>query len=182
MEPREKEIHSYVQAHLQFDAVIGDNEKAFFTKRLEKSFSVLPHTILEMFLLDQRRITIKITQDTGFPLGMHTTPRGNAAARSYDIVMLREHQNWSEDRFIGGFLRELGHVVRQKPPESEWPSARGDRARFKEQLEDAADTAVWRWGLRHYSMAYLQATFPQHWVERIVERVSEMMLEGGDWC
>jgi len=182
MEPRDTDIRSYVQGHLQFDAVIGDQEKALFAERLEKSFSVLPHTILELFLLDERRIMIKITQDTGFPLGMHTTPQGDAGARSYDIVMLREHQNWSEDCFIGGFLRELGHVVCQKPPESEWPTARGDRARFKEHLEDAADTAVWRWGLRHYSMAYLQATFPPHWVERIVERVSEMMLEGGDWC
>lgn len=182
MGPLHRDIHSYVQDCLQFDPRIGDQERALFTERLEKSFSVMPQTVVDLFLLDERRITIKIMPDTGFPLGMNTTPFGDSAGRTYEVVMLREHQNWSEERFIGGFLRELGHVVCQKPPESEWPTRRGDRARFKEQLEYLADTTVWRWGLRHYSMAYLSATFPPHWVERIVERVSEMVLEGGNWC
>ncbi len=175
------EIKSYVQRCLQFDPVVADREKTCFIDRLEKSFSVLPEEILQLFLLDKRKIKIRIMDDPGFPLGMHTTPLGDTEGRTYNIVILREHQNWTEECFIGGFLRELGHVVRRKPPESEWPENRGERARFKEQLEYVADTEVWGWGLRHYSLAYLEASFPPHWVERIVQRVSEMMLEVGNW-
>ena len=181
MGAEQADIHSYVQNCIQFDPVVGEPEKRLFIDRLERSFSALPQRILQLFLLRERKITIRIIADTGFPLGMHTTPLGDSTSRTYDIVMLREHQNWTEERFIGGFLRELGHVVCQKPPESEWPTNRGDRARFREQLEYDADTAVWLWGLRHYSMAYLRASFPPHWVERIVQRVSELMLERGNW-
>lgn len=174
-------IADYVRQRLVFDEHLTGEEKDVFTRRLEKSFSVLPPDVLALFLSLERVVTFRVSKNPGFPVGMHTAIHGGLDERSYDVIMLREHQNWSEDCFIGGFLRELGHVVCQKPPDSEWPSARGDRARFKEQLEYVADEVVWEWGLRHYSVSYLQATFPQHWVERIVEKVSEMVLQRGEW-
>jgi hypothetical protein len=63
------------------------------------------------------------------------------------------------------------------PPEDEWQATRGDRARFKEKLEHRSDAMVWRWGLRHYSMSYITATYPSHWVERIAEEIGKTMLD-----
>jgi len=181
MQQKTTDTAQYVNRRIAFDEPLGPGEAGIFRKRLRKGLSVLPPDVLALFLSHQRVVTFRVSKNPGFPVGMHTDIHGDRAHRSYEVVILREHQNWSEDCFIGGFLRELGHVVCQKPPESEWPSGRGDRARFKEQLEYIADAAVWEWGLRHYSIAYLQDTFPKHWVERIVGKVSEMVLERGCW-
>jgi hypothetical protein len=132
---------------------------------------------LNLFLSESRHLTVTVMADTALPLGMATRPEGSPGKRRYTIVSYLEHAAWPEDRFIGAFLRELGHVVGQRPREDEWPVARGDRARFKEKLEHRADALVWRWGLRHYSMSYLVATFPEHWVERIVVEIERTLLE-----
>jgi hypothetical protein len=181
MHEKMTEIADYVRRRLVFAEPVGRAEEKLFTQRLEKSFLVLPLNVLALFLSQKRVVTFQVSKNPGFPVGMHTAVHGGPDERSYEVIMLREHQGWSEDCFIGGFLRELGHVVCQKPPDSEWPRTRGDRARFKEQLEYVADAVVWEWGLRHYSVSYIQATFPQHWVERIVQKVSEMVLQRGEW-
>ncbi|MDQ1239225.1 MAG: hypothetical protein QG577_1410 [Thermodesulfobacteriota bacterium] len=181
MQAKTMDIAQYVSRRLAFDEPLGPEEAGIFRRRLEKSFSVLPPDVLALFLSQKRVVTFQVSKNPGFPVGMHTAVHGGPDERSYEVIMLREHQEWSEDCFIGGFLRELGHVVCQKPPDSEWPRTRGDRARFKEQLEYVADAVVWEWGLRHYSVSYIQATFPQHWVERIVQKVSEMVLQRGEW-
>ena len=115
--------------------------------------------------------------DPGLPLGMKTRTTGSASDRRYTIVVYHEHLSLAEDLFIGSFLRELGHVVAQLPPESEWPENRGDRARFKEHAENRADAMVWRWGLRHYSVRHLFATYPSHRAELILEAIGKTLLE-----
>lgn len=171
-------ISSYVKHNLQCDDTFRDSKKReLILTRVEKAFSFLPEDVLDLFLSGFRPLAMVIVPDTGLPLGMSTRSEGPASDRKYTVVLYPEHHEWAEDRFIGGFLRELAHVVAQRPPEDEWPHSRGDRARYKEQLECRADTMVWRWGLRHYCMAYLAATYPQHWVERIVDQIGKMLLD-----
>jgi hypothetical protein len=145
--------------------------------RLEKVMSVLPDDVLDIFLSGSRPLTIRILPNTGLPIGMRTTSTGSAKMRRYEIIIRDEHAEFQEDLFIGSVLRELGHVVAEIPPEADWPSSRGDRARFKEKLELGADVLVWKWGLRHYDMRYLSATYPPHWVDKIVEDVEKMLLD-----
>jgi hypothetical protein len=118
--------------------------------------------------------------DVQFPVGMSTKTDGPAHKRKYTIFLYSEHTHWPEDHFIGALLHELGHVVAQRPPESEWPVSRAERARFKEMLESRADAMVWRWGLRHYNICYLCATYPEHWVHRIINNITKVLLEEGD--
>ncbi len=111
------------------------------------------------------------------PFGMGTNTKREVNGYKYTIIIREEHEDWPEDLFLGSFLRELGHVVCARPPEDEWPATRGDRARFRERIEYLADAMVWRWGLRHYSMRHLHATYPQHWVEKIIVEIEKILQE-----
>ena len=172
-----EEIAGFVKKTLHVPGKDVSNEtKRIAGERLEKVFSVLPDKIVELFMTGDRPLTIRILPDTGLPVGMKTSSMEHGQGPRYEIVVRDEHVRFPEDLFIASMLRELGHVVGEIPPEADWPATRGDRARFKESLECRADAMVWRWGLRHYSMRYLTATFPEHWVERIVEDIGKMLL------
>jgi len=174
-------ISQYVRNHVRFETAFKDGKtRAVLLERFEKAFSVLPPQVADLFLSDGRNLVVIVMPDLELPLGMRTRSEGPPEARTYTIVVFREHGEWSENHFIGAFLRELGHVVAQRPPESEWPTTRGDRSRFREKLEYRADAMVWRWGLRHYSMSHLTATYPPHWVERIVTEIGKIVLEEND--
>jgi len=178
MDTRSNLIAAYVKGIVSFKApAINRKARSIFLERIGKSFSLLPEEVLELFLKGSRALVVVVLADTELPLGMFTKSGGRAQARKYTVLTYAEHAGWPENRFIGAFVRELAHVVAEAPPEDEWPVPRGERARFKEQLEHRADAMVWRWGLRHYSMSYLAATFPPHWVERIVEEIAKILLE-----
>jgi len=178
MKPGFRSLDEYVHHMVQFESRVADRRtREAMVKRFVKAVSVLPEEIQDLFLSGSRHLTVTVLGDTFVPLGMATRTEGPPKKRHYTIVAYLEHHAWPEDRFIGAFLRELAHVVALRPPEEDWPSARADRARFKERMELRADALVWRWGLRHYSMSYLVATFPQHWVERIVDQIGKTLLE-----
>lgn len=143
----------------------------------EKAFLLLPDDTLDLFLSGSRSLVVDIMPDPALPLGMKTHSSGPVSDRQYTIVVYHEHLSLPEDLFLGSFLRELGHVVAQLPSENEWPETRGDRARFKERAENRADAMVWRWGLRHYSLRYLFATFPTHRAELIVDAIGKLLAE-----
>ncbi len=174
-------VAAYVRAHVQvkpsqeqvrlFPAVAG---------RFEKTFLLLPDETLDLFLSGARALSVDIMPDPGLPLGMNTRTEGTLSNRRYSIIIYHEHLGLPEDLFIGSFLRELGHVVAERPPENEWPENRGDRARFKERLENRADAMVWRWGLRHYSVRHLSATYPSHRVDLIIDAIGKVLLEDDD--
>lgn len=169
---------TYVREILRFSPQIKDTSLTEITvARIEKALSLLPAESADLFLSGARFLTVKLLPDAALPIGMTTKTEGPADARTYTIEVREEHQNHPEDLFLGAFLRELAHVVACKPPESEWPSARGERARFKERIEYVADALVWRWGLRHYNMRFIAATYPPHWVDRIVEDIERMLRE-----
>jgi len=178
MTSQKRSLDEYVRDVVRFAGVASDETlRATMLARFQKSFSLLPVEVADLFLSGSRRLDVTVMPDTAFPLGMSTRTEGSSGRRRYSIVLYQEHGEWPEDRFIGAFLRELGHVVAQRPPEEDWPVARADRAAFKEQLEHRADAMVWRWGLRHYSMSYITATFPAHWVEPILAGIEEALLE-----
>lgn len=178
MGTRQNEIPRYVIEHLHVDPAIGTAfDRADTVQRIEKALVILPEDVLDLFLSGYRNLVIRIGPDTGFPVGMSTRTEGSIHQRRYTIVIYPEHRDWPEDRFIGGFLRELGHVVARRPPETEWPLSRAERSRYREALECRADAVVWRWGLRHYSMAYLTATYPSHWVDRILDQIGKMLMQ-----
>jgi hypothetical protein len=170
-------LASYVRDNVKARTPSSPTVRAETLKRIEKAFSLLPEDVLELFLSAARSLTVVVAPDQSIPFGMSTTSQGPSRSREYVITIHEENQNWPEDLFIGSFLRELGHVVAQRPPENEWPQTRGDRARYKERLEYVADAMVWRWGLRHYSIRHLTATYPEHWVERIVDEIGKVLLE-----
>lgn len=173
-----QEIAAFVKQTLHASRKdIPDETRRLTVSRLEKVLSVLPDEIRDLFLSGSRNLTIRVLPDTGLPIGMKTSSYDRFQKRHYEIVIRTEHVHLPEDLFIGSVLRELGHVAAEVPPEDEWPASRGDRSRFKEKLECRADAMVWRWGLRHYSMRHLTATYPEHWVERIVEDIGKMLLE-----
>lgn len=178
MTDRNGAIARFVNENARFGAGLRcGNKQAVTRSRFEKAFNLLPEEVLNLFLSGKRKLLVAIIADSAFPMGMATSTEGGADRRRYTIVIYDEHQMWPEDRFLGAFLRELGHVAAERPPEDEWPAGRGDRARYKEHLECRADAMVWSWGLRHYSMSHLNATYPPHWVDRIVEDISRMVLE-----
>lgn len=150
--------------------------------RIEKAFSLLPEDVLELFLSEKRLLTILVQPDLKIPFGMATTTARGARGSDYAITIRKEHEDWPEDLFLGAFLRELAHVVCERPPEDEWPAGRGDRARFRERMEYVADAMVWRWGLRHYSMRHLYATYPEHWAEKIIDEIGKVLEEGDRLC
>lgn len=168
----------YVSDHLRLaggvrNPKVRDVASALF----EKALSVLPEEVLDLFVSGARSLKVIVMPDAKLPLGMTTRSEGPPARRTYTIFLYEEHGGWPEDHFIGALLHELAHVVGERPPETEWPTSRGERARFKERLECRADSMVWRWGLKHYDMRFLTATYPQHWVERIVKDIERMLDE-----
>lgn len=174
-------LAQYVRDHVEFRT--GETKHGTRSEtlgRIGKAFGLLPEEVIDLFLSGSRSLAVLIVPDTGLPYGMSTASRGPADARVYTITVHEENQGWPEDLFLGAFLRELGHVVALRPPETEWPQSRGDRARYKERLEYIADAMVWRWGLRHYSIRHLTATYPEHWVERIVVEIGKILSETPD--
>ncbi len=173
-------IADFLKSRVRFDkGTLDAKTRRAVAERLEKVLSVLPQDVLHLFLSGGRRLSIRILPDAGLPMGMRTTAKGPSDARYYEIIIREEHCRFPEDLFIGSVLRELGHAVEELPPEDEWPASRGERARFKEKQECRADALVWNWGLRHYSMRHLSATYPSHWVDRIVADI-EKMLQGNE--
>ncbi|MBI4963381.1 MAG: hypothetical protein HY913_08890 [Desulfomonile tiedjei] len=178
MDERNNLIADYVKSIVSLKASVVDRQSlSVFYERIGKAFSLLPEEVLDLFLKGSRKLVVVVMADTDLPLGMITKSEGHAKRRKYTVLTYAEHVNWPENHFIGAFLRELAHAVSEKPPKEEWPVARGDRARFKEKLEHSADALVWKWGLRHYSMSHLAATYPPHWVERIVAEIEKTLLE-----
>jgi hypothetical protein len=178
MSQQSEAVAKYVRDHVRLGRPDRDGKVASATaNRFEKAFSLLPEDVLGLFLSGARNLTVVIAPDVGLPLGMSTKSQGPPESRTYRIMLHEEQQEWPEDLFLGAFLRELGHVVALRQPEDEWPKSRGDRARYKERIEYIADAMVWKWGLRHYSMRHLTATYPQHWVEKIVVEIGKILLE-----
>jgi hypothetical protein len=175
-----KSVSQYVKQHVKIEIPAPADKKDATLSRIEKTLSVLPDHVLDLFLKDKRNLTIRIVPDLQVPFGMSVQTEGLPKKRRFTITIYAEQLDWPEDLFIGSLLRELAHVVAGKPPESEWPAARGDRARFKERLEYIADATVWKWGLRHYSIRHLTSTYPEHWVDRIVDEITRIVMHEGD--
>ena len=177
MSKEHKPTSKLVEESLRLAGGVRDPKvKKIVANRYEKALSLLPEEAVALFLLHKRELRVIVMPDPRLPVGMSTRTDGPPSGRRYTIFLYEEHTRWPEDHFLGALLRELGHVVAKRPPEAEWPEARGERARFKEMLECRADAMVWRWGLKHYNMSYLVATFPQHWVERIVKQIGKFFL------
>ena len=166
----------YVNSRLICDeALTGSKYLEEILARLTKTFDLLPGAEQQLFFSGNRKIFINIVSDPKLPFGMKTRSITHKSGPRYTIFVCEECGEWPEDRFLGAFLRELGHVVAEIPPEEDWPATRGERARFKESSELLADGMLWKWGLRHYDMSYLVATFPSHWVDRIVSDIEKLL-------
>ena len=155
----------------------GDGHAPAVDPRIEKAFGSLPEDVRLLFVTGERNLTVRILPNPGMPLGLRTFSKGPADQRTYTINLYEEHLDWDDNRLIGAFLRELAHVVIETPPLEEWPEAKDKKAEFKELSELKADVQLWRWGLRHYSMAFLWATYPDHWAERIQADIERMLQE-----
>jgi hypothetical protein len=182
MTSQKKTLDEYVGDVVRFSGKAPEGTlRETMLSRFRKAFSLLPSGVADLFLSHSRHLAITVMPDMDFPFGMSTRTEGQTGSRQYTITVYHEHGDWPEARFIGAFLRELGHVVAQRPPEEEWPVARAERAKFKEQLENRADAMVWRWGLRHYNMTYITATFPEHWVEPILAGIGKSLQEESEY-
>ena len=170
-------ISNYVKRRLGFEGIKSNKPRIDVTEsRIMKAFDNLPLEILNLFLDGSRNLSIRIIPDPKLPFGMRTITKRSSNALVYTLNICDEAQDWAEDHFLGAVLRELGHVTAELPPEDEWPLERGARARFKESVECKADALVWSWGLRHYDIIYLSETYPSHWVDKIVDDISMMIL------
>lgn len=171
-------IKAYTSTHIELGAPLRPSQLHPETpSKLAKAISLLPSDASELILSERRKLTFLILPDAALPFGMSTRSQGPKQDRRYTIVMYNEHQDLPEDLFIGSILRELAHVIAKRPPEEEWPTHKGDRARFKEHLESRADALVWKWGLRHYSIRHITATYPQHRANEIIESIGNALLE-----
>lgn len=169
-------ILEYVRRNIRLSPPVKPSDlRPQTTARLVRVLSLLPVEVAEPLLSGARKLTFMILPDTAIPFGMRTLTEGSPEERRYTISMYNEHQDLPEDLFVGSVLRELGHVVAQRPPESEWPEAKGERARFRERLECLADAMVWKWGLRDYSIRYLHATYPRHRADEIIEAIRNLL-------
>ncbi len=173
-------ISNYVEDRLDFKGIKPYKARIDVTQsRIIKAFDNLPVEILNLFLDGSRNLSIKIIPDPKLPFGMRTISKRSSNGLTYTLNICDEAQDWTEDHFLGAVLRELGHVTAELPPDDEWPLERGARARFKESVECRADALVWSWGLRHYDIIYLSETYPSHWVDKIVNDISMMILSMG---
>jgi hypothetical protein len=144
---------------------------------IQKALALLPEAVQEVLITGRLSLAVTVEPDPGLPRGMSAGSEDLAGGRFYTIVVHHEHIGWPKELFIGAFLRELGHVVAGRPPESQWPTERPERARFRERLECAADAMVWKWGLKDYSMRFLQATYPTHRAQAIADDIDKMLRE-----
>ncbi|MCX5873834.1 MAG: hypothetical protein NTY51_11475 [Deltaproteobacteria bacterium] len=173
----DKRITEYLSRRINFTGIKANKAKLDVTRsRMARAFDSLPSDVLSLFLDGSRNLEIRVIPDPKLPFGMKTRSAVSSRALIYTLTVCDEAQDWSEDHFLGSFFRELGHVVAMLPPEDEWPLDRGERARFREHAECKADAMVWRWGLRHYDTIFLSATYPSHWVDKIVNDISLMLL------
>ncbi len=177
-------IGGYVLGCLVAGKGIDAKSHAFLIvcERFRKALALLPPDCLQLFVSLERDLTVIMESAPPIPMGMRTESSGPPAARKYRIVLYEEHAGQPEDLFLGEFLRQLGHVVGRRPPESEWPSSRAERARFKASMEAHADALVWKWGLRHYSMIHITAAYPSHWVDTIVAEIEQLLAESEIGC
>jgi hypothetical protein len=174
-EPNDR-ISEYLNLRIDFGGMASGPRRETTRSRIAKAFESLPGEMWDIFLNGTRNLQIKLIPDPILPFGMKTRSESYLGQLIYTITVCDEAQQWEEDRFLGSFLRELGHVVAMLPPECEWPIDRGERARFRELAECKADALVWKWGLRHYDIIYLSATYPSHWVDKIVNDISLMLI------
>lgn len=176
--PDEAAIHAFVAEITTCGPEIDKPYLLELTRqRVEKAFSILPQEAVELFVNRQRAVSVVVRPDTGLPREMGTETVGSEHDRRYIITIYEEHQSWPENRFIAGFIRELGHAAANRPPESRWPKSRKERAEYREKLEHRADAMVWKWGLKELSIAHMSVTYPAHQVERIIEGVEAVMGE-----
>lgn len=138
---------------------------------ISQVLSLAPQDVLKTLLESDRSLAIRLSQDSGLPMPMKTTCKRHKGTNQYTIYMQPHHADLSRNVFIGAFLREIAHVVLEIPPKEEWPSDRRQRAEMKEDLELKADALVWSWGLRHYDLAYIWATFPNHIAEQLISDI-----------
>lgn len=177
MTKNSERIVKYLNFRVDFGETKSKGSKRETTlSRMATAFDSLPEDVLDIFLKESRDLQIRLIPDPSLPFGMKTRSENLSGRLTYILTICDEAQEWPEDHFIGCFLRELGHVVAKLPPECDWPTERGERARFREFAECRADTMVWRWGLRHYDIVYLTATYPSHWVDKIVNDISLMLI------
>jgi hypothetical protein len=170
-------IAEFVRRTVNFEIEVDLDRKYSTITKICKVFSLLPENDLALFIDGQRNLRINFKRNLQIPLGMSTSSAGVAGKRTYQIVAYDEQQDIPEDLFIGSLLRELALVVLEIPPISEWPPARGDKARYKERMEYMADATVWKWGLRHYSIRHITSTYPAHWADTIIKEISRIMVE-----
>lgn len=173
--PRAEAIVALVRSCLRVAEGPSNRLATDTTARIEKAFALLPDPAAELFLSGQRDLTVLIAEDPGLPLGMKTTSAGPSHERHYLVTIFEELQELPEDLFIASFLRQLAHVVREMPPDEEWPSQRSARAHFREMLENHADALVWCWGLKDQNLRFLEATYPPHILEDIIPRIEEAL-------
>jgi hypothetical protein len=166
-------VANVVRFHPSLDAAIRKRSKSL----LRQAFFLLPAKVRDRFLGGIPPLSILVLPDEALPVGMTTGVEVLQSTRTYLITMHSEHLDWPDKDFIGAFLRELGHVEGRRPPEDEWPIPRAERSKFREILECRADAMVWRWGLKEYSLAHLNRTYPAHWMERIVADIEAMLAE-----
>ncbi|MGC8657972.1 MAG: hypothetical protein ACP5U1_02765 [Desulfomonilaceae bacterium] len=173
-------ISKYLDGIIEIKRMRLDDDKVRLTRsRIIKAFEIVPEDVLSLFLGGYRRLRIAIIPDATLSLGTRTTTQRVSGHLIYSLSICSEALDWPEDHFLGAILRELGHVTAELLPENEWPPERGARARYKESIECRADALVWSWGLRHYDMIFLSQTYPSHWVDKIVNDISMMLLSMG---
>ncbi len=143
--------------------------------RIAMALKLLPDDERDTFVSGRRKLSVEIVREPKIPFGMKTRSTTGIENREYTIFVCEECGEWEQNRFLGALFHEFGHIISEIPPEEEWPITRGDRARFKEYRELLADCVVWKWGLRHYDVSYLIATFPPHWVDRIITDIEKLM-------
>ena len=85
------------------------------TARLQKAFALLPSETQDVFLSGTIDLVVIVAPNPALPMGLHTTCQGLRDDRCYTIIMYEEHQDWSEEVFIGAFLRQLAHLFVGRP-------------------------------------------------------------------
>lgn len=175
----QKEIQRYVAQTIKIHERSGDTSlKNRAAPLIEESLSIIPPKALELFLGGERDLTIFIGPGSRLPMVMKTSSERHSSGRVYTIQLTPEHLELPKNVFMGNFLRELGHVVNSIPPMEDWPSQRKQRAQMKERMELRADAVVWQWGLKHYNISYIMATYPQHIADQIISDIEEYLSAG----
>ncbi len=144
--------------------------------RIAQTLDLLPDRAFDLFLNHHRDVAFRVLVQSDVPLGMRTLVSGPKHARQYSILLYDDQLHWKEKLFHGALLRELAHVVLEKPAPFELPVNRRERSMHIEHMEHRADALVWRWGLRDYSVHFISQTYPAQYVDRILMHVADLML------